>query len=465
MNRPARTALVVAIAALAALAAGCGATAQRSTAAAPSSSPSAAPAATRSRRPAPRAAIPRRARRRAEPQQAQGDEGPGPLRDPQRRLLGARSCRRTSWSARTRRRSRSSSPSTPARTRRARRAWRRRRLDEADRQRRGREGNSGVEVGRRHARPQADPQRPGGVKAALARRGAAQASTSCSPSTGRRELLPRSRSAAREEKRLGGDRAGEAGGRGRADAMASSARSATEIKALEQELAEVEERIDELLGDAPEPARPDRARTATARRTPRCCAWSASRRLRLRAAGPPRARDRARPDRHGERRAQLGLAVRLPEGRPRAPRARARAVRAREAGRRASCRSSRRCWCARSRSSGPASCRPTGRRSTRSRRRPLPGRHLRGEPRGPPRRRDPRAEDELPLRYAGFSTCFRREAGAAGRDTRGIFRVHQFDKVEMFSFVRPERPPATSTSACSRSRRRSCRSSGSPTGS
>jgi seryl-tRNA synthetase len=47
------------------------------------------------------------------------------------------------------------------------------------------------------------------------------------------------------------------------------------------------------------------------------------------------------------------------------------------------------------------------------------------------------AEADLPVRYAGFSTCFRREAGAAGKDTRGIFRVHQFDKVEMFSFVRP----------------------------
>lgn len=46
--------------------------------------------------------------------------------------------------------------------------------------------------------------------------------------------------------------------------------------------------------------------------------------------------------------------------------------------------------------------------------------------------------DELPIRYAGFSSCFRREAGAAGRDTHGIFRVHQFDKVEMFSFVKPE---------------------------
>jgi seryl-tRNA synthetase len=50
--------------------------------------------------------------------------------------------------------------------------------------------------------------------------------------------------------------------------------------------------------------------------------------------------------------------------------------------------------------------------------------------------------ERLPLRYAGFSTCFRREAGAAGRDTRGIFRVHQFDKVEMFSFVEPSQSAA-----------------------
>jgi seryl-tRNA synthetase len=48
----------------------------------------------------------------------------------------------------------------------------------------------------------------------------------------------------------------------------------------------------------------------------------------------------------------------------------------------------------------------------------------------------------LPLRYCAFSTCFRREAGAAGRDTRGIFRVHQFDKVEMFSFVEPSESAA-----------------------
>ena len=46
--------------------------------------------------------------------------------------------------------------------------------------------------------------------------------------------------------------------------------------------------------------------------------------------------------------------------------------------------------------------------------------------------------EELPIRYSAFSTNFRRESGAAGRDTRGMFRVHQFNKVELFAFVRPE---------------------------
>ena len=46
--------------------------------------------------------------------------------------------------------------------------------------------------------------------------------------------------------------------------------------------------------------------------------------------------------------------------------------------------------------------------------------------------------DQLPMRYAGYSSCFRREAGTYGKDTRGIIRVHQFDKVEMFSFCKPE---------------------------
>ena len=48
-------------------------------------------------------------------------------------------------------------------------------------------------------------------------------------------------------------------------------------------------------------------------------------------------------------------------------------------------------------------------------------------------------DDKLPLRYAGFSTCFRRESGTYGKDTSGIFRVHQFDKVEMFSFCSTEK--------------------------
>lgn len=48
------------------------------------------------------------------------------------------------------------------------------------------------------------------------------------------------------------------------------------------------------------------------------------------------------------------------------------------------------------------------------------------------------SEKQLPLRYAGFSSCFRREAGSYGKDTKGILRVHQFDKIEMFSFARPE---------------------------
>jgi seryl-tRNA synthetase len=47
-------------------------------------------------------------------------------------------------------------------------------------------------------------------------------------------------------------------------------------------------------------------------------------------------------------------------------------------------------------------------------------------------------EADLPLRYAGYSTCFRREAGSYGKDLGGMFRVHQFDKVEMFAFTTPE---------------------------
>ena len=70
--------------------------------------------------------------------------------------------------------------------------------------------------------------------------------------------------------------------------------------------------------------------------------------------------------------------------------------------------------------------------------------------------------DELPLRYTAFSTNFRREAGAAGRDTRGMFRVHQFNKVELFAYMLPGGVVGRARAAARRSRRRSCRSSAFP---
>ena len=57
---------------------------------------------------------------------------------------------------------------------------------------------------------------------------------------------------------------------------------------------------------------------------------------------------------------------------------------------------------------------------------------------GPMHMKETFAEKDLPLRYVAFSTCFRREAGSYGKDTKGILRVHQFDKVEMFSFTKSE---------------------------
>ena len=143
------------------------------------------------------------------------------------------------------------------------------------------------------------------------------------------------------------------------------------------------------------------------------------------------------------RRARRGLALRVPEGAARAARAGARAVGARAA--RAS--------------SGfepvipPVLVREEalfgtgflpGHRAAdlpRARRRPLPGRHLGGAARVAARRRDPRRRASCRCATPASRPCFRREAGAAGKDTRGIFRVHQFDKVEMFSFVEPEESP------------------------
>jgi seryl-tRNA synthetase len=56
--------------------------------------------------------------------------------------------------------------------------------------------------------------------------------------------------------------------------------------------------------------------------------------------------------------------------------------------------------------------------------------------------------DELPIKLVGISHCFRTEAGAAGRATRGLFRVHQFTKIEMFAFTHPEQSEATLEEFC-----------------
>ncbi len=73
---------------------------------------------------------------------------------------------------------------------------------------------------------------------------------------------------------------------------------------------------------------------------------------------------------------------------------------------------------------------------------PVPDRDLGSGAGGHPHRRAAREEDQLPARYAAFTTNFRREAGAAGKDTKGMFRVHQFDKVEMYVYCAPEQSAA-----------------------
>ena len=100
-----------------------------------------------------------------------------------------------------------------------------------------------------------------------------------------------------------------------------------------------------------------------------------------------------------------------------------------------------RCSCASRRCTGRASCRPTRCNIYRVERDDL---YLTGTSEvalAALHMEEILADDDLPLRYAGYSTCFRREAGAAGKDTRGMFRVHQFDKIEMFSFVEPDASP------------------------
>ena len=151
---------------------------------------------------------------------------------------------------------------------------------------------------------------------------------------------------------------------------------------------------------------------------------------------------RPRPHRHGARRQGERLALRLPQGRPRAAAVRPGALRPRH-----------------HRRQGLPAGHPAGagarggdvrhrllphrpRAGLRDRRRRLPGGHQRGAAGGHAHGGVPRGRASCRCATPATPRCFRREAGAAGRDTRGILRVHQFDKVEMFSFCLPEQSAA-----------------------
>ena len=270
------------------------------------------------------------------------------------------------------------------------------------------------------------------VRAALARRrdgSDARLDRALELDVRRRELLPevegiqraartRRRPAIAAAKKAGEDASG---------AIAEMQEVARRGKALREELDGVQADLDEalaLLPNPPDPTAADEDEVLYER------GESGSRRPR-----PPRAGGRL--DRHGGRRPRRRLALRLPQGRARPARARARALGARAARRaRASPRSIPPVLVREEALFGTGFLPDTEQQIYRlagddlylagTSEVPLASLHA-GE-----------IVASLPLRYAGFSPCFRREAGAAGRDTRGLFRVHQFDKVEMFSFVAPE---------------------------
>ena len=158
------------------------------------------------------------------------------------------------------------------------------------------------------------------------------------------------------------------------------------------------------------------------------------------AARPRRLRRRDRLRRHRARRRGERQSVRVHHARGGAARVRARQLRdARDRRRRVRAGRHARRSCASARWRKRVSSRPTARRCTTSTTATCSSRaraRLRSRRSTGPRRSRPIS---CPARYAGFSTCFRREAGTYGKDTRGIFRVHQFDKVEMFVVLRPER--------------------------
>ena len=226
--------------------------------------------------------------------------------------------------------------------------------------------------------------------------------------------------------------------RGRGAARRVGRRAASGSRVLDAEVAEVEAQLDDLLLRIPNPADPgvpvgDADANVTVR------TWGEQ--LPNAAGGPDGSVDAEAPlgDRRGARHHRPRARredhrLRLPrlQGRrgrapasahrllPRRPHPRERLHRDLAAGRRQRrLRAGHR--------ADPGQGRPDVRRDPR---RAVPGSHRRGPGHEPPPRRDLRGR-ALPVRYAAYTPCFRREAGAAGKDTRGILRVHQFDKVEM----------------------------------
>ena len=265
---------------------------------------------------------------------------------------------------------------------------------------------------------------PDGFRAALARKGAAEAFDALLEADERWRALVPSVDELRGKTKLKGKPTPEQ--------LEELQQVKEELKAAEEQLAAAEAERDELALRVPNPpAR--RCPTARARRTRRAPP-------RRRAAGARRAAraHRGRPLRHGAGREDLRLALRLLDRRHGAARARALPPRARAPRR----EGLRRRPAARARAGGGAHRHrlvpATSRTSTSS---PADDLYLAGTaeiPLGGLHSGELLDADALPLRYVGFSPCFRREAGAAGRDTRGMVRVHQFNKVEQFSFTRPE---------------------------
>ena len=242
--------------------------------------------------------------------------------------------------------------------------------------------------------------------------------------------------------------------------------------ALKEELAALESRARRARAprsarsrsQVPEPRRRVGARRRRGRRRRRCAIVGDARPTRRRSTTPRSARRSGFVDtEHGARGERLAL--RVPHARGGAARARARAVGD-------GARSSREGFTpvvppvlVREHDDGGGRVLPDRPRAgvRGRRRRAVPRRHERG----PARRRctaarSLAADDAARRATPAFSTCFRREAGTYGKDTRGIFRVHQFDKVEMFSLRAIPTRRGTSTSASSRSRSRSSAGSGCP---